>query len=60
LQKPNLAAGLGNFHITHANERESWVTVAEERPEQITHGDTLLGRIHWAQPNQLGVFHRGI
>jgi hypothetical protein len=55
LEKPNRAAGLGNFHVTPANEHESWVTAGEERPGQTTHGDTLLARIRWSQPNRLGV-----
>lgn len=53
LRTPNEAAGLGNFHITAANEQESWVTAAEERPDQVTHGDTLLARIRWRWPNRL-------
>jgi hypothetical protein len=55
LQKPNQAAGLGNFHIVAANQRESWVTAGEERPGQVTHGDTILARIRWSKPNRLGV-----
>jgi hypothetical protein len=60
LQRPNTAAGLGNFHVTAASPRESWITAAEERPEQVMHGDTLLARIRWTRPNRLAhVSHNG-
>jgi hypothetical protein len=58
LRTPNDAAGLGNFNITAANERESWVTAAEVRPTKVTHGDTLLARFRWRHPNR-PAFPRG-
>ena len=47
-------ARMGNFHVTNVTPEESWVTVGECLPANRWRGDLLLGRIHWAKPNQLG------
>jgi hypothetical protein len=49
----NKVACMGNFHVVNASPQESWVTVGEARRHDLTHGDTLLARIHWEEPNRL-------
>jgi hypothetical protein len=46
-------ARMGNFHVTNASARESWVTVGETLPHDGWKGDTLLARIQWMRPNRL-------
>ncbi|MEO6244642.1 MAG: sialidase family protein [Opitutaceae bacterium] len=50
---PNRVALMGNFHTLNVTPDESWVTVGEWQPKNGIHGDLLLARIRWAQPNRL-------
>ncbi|MEX2578806.1 MAG: sialidase family protein [Verrucomicrobiales bacterium] len=53
---PDEVALMGNFHVNHASQQESWVTVGEWRPRREARGDTLLARIAWNRPNKLAAF----
>lgn len=46
-------ARMGNFHTVNASPEETWVTVGETLPHDGWAGDTLVGRIHWREPNRL-------
>lgn len=50
---PQHVARMGNFHTVNATPDESWVTVGEARPADGWHGDTLLARVRWRNPNRL-------
>ncbi|WP_153555361.1 sialidase family protein [Roseimaritima sediminicola] len=50
---PQHVALMGNFHVTHASEDETWVTVGEWMPRAGYRGDVLLARIRWSKPNRL-------
>ncbi len=50
---PETVALMGNFHVTHVTEQESWVTVGEWIPALAARGDLLLSRIRWREPNRL-------
>jgi hypothetical protein len=50
---PDRVAIMGNFHPLNVRSGESWVTVGEWQPKNGIHGDLLLARIRWTQPNQL-------
>jgi hypothetical protein len=52
ITKPDHVALMGNFHITHASAKESWVTVGDWLPRQDANGTMHLARIQWNQPNQ--------
>ncbi|MGI9470190.1 MAG: sialidase family protein, partial [Rubripirellula sp.] len=52
VQSPNEVALMGNFHITNASERESWITAGEWMPKQAARGDALLARLIWSKPNE--------
>jgi hypothetical protein len=49
---PDRVALMGNFHTTNISPQESWVTVGEWQPRNHIHGDLLLARIRWSQPNR--------
>lgn len=53
IDEPDKVAIMGNFHVTHASEDESWVTVGEWMPRNGYKGDVLLARIRWSKPNRL-------
>lgn len=53
IEAPNQVALMGNFHVTHASPKESWVTVGEWMPRDGYRGDVLLARIRWSKPNRL-------
>jgi hypothetical protein len=46
-------ARMGNFHVVNASPTESWITVGETLPHDGWKGNTLLGRIFWAEKNKL-------
>ena len=48
---PDSVPLMGNFHVTHASPRESWVTVGSWLPRRGATGAVHLARIHWAKPN---------
>jgi hypothetical protein len=48
-----VVAGMGNFHPVNASPEESWVTVGEETPSNGWHGDLLMARVKWKEPNRL-------
>jgi hypothetical protein len=50
---PKVVAGMGNFHPVNASPDESWVTVGEETPSNGWHGDMLMARVKWNEPNRL-------
>lgn len=50
LEKPDEVALMGNFHITHASQKESWITVGEWLPRGDARGDLLMARIRWRHP----------
>lgn len=52
VDEPDGVALMGNFHVTNANESESWVTVGEWMPKRQARGNTLLARIRWSRPNK--------
>jgi len=56
IAEPDKVAIMGNFHVTHANEDESWVTVGEWMPRNGYKGDVLLARIRWSKPNRLSLW----
>lgn len=45
INDPNHVARMGNFHVTNATFRESWVTVGECLPQDGWRGNPLLARI---------------
>jgi hypothetical protein len=61
---PERGARLGNFGVTHVNEKETWVTVAEWMqtwgPNHIlpvdnkygSDGSVFVARIHWSKANR--------
>lgn len=51
VKQPDKVALMGNFHVTNVSPTESWVTVGEWQPRNQIHGDVLLARIQWANPN---------
>lgn len=53
VKEPDGVALMGNFHVTNASPKESWVTVGEWMPRRKARGDLLLSRIEWAKPNGL-------
>ncbi len=55
---PNRGARLGNFSVSHINEDESWITVAElmvgQGEEQYgANGNVFASRLRWNIPNAL-------
>ena len=58
VDEPDGVALMGNFHVTNANESESWVTVGEWMPKRQARGNTLLARIRWSRPNKTVVAQR--
>ncbi|MBT4277039.1 MAG: hypothetical protein HOD39_19065 [Verrucomicrobia bacterium] len=52
ISQPDQVALMGNFHITNASARESWITVGDWLPRQETRGRMHLARIQWSRPNQ--------
>lgn len=53
INEPDHVAIMGNFHVTNASEKESWITVGEWMPRAGYRGDVLLARIRWSKPNRL-------
>ena len=53
MNDPDHVALMGNFHVTHADPGESWVTTGEWMPRAGYRGDVLLARIRWSRPNRL-------
>ena len=51
ITQPDHVALMGNFHITHASAKESWITVGDWLPRQGTRGNMHLARIQWTRPN---------
>lgn len=56
---PERGAELGNFGAAAINQSESWITVSEgmfmkDSRTRGAEGATLLARVLWAKPNQLG------
>lgn len=51
IDAPDHVARMGNFHVTSASPKESWITVGETLPHDGWAGNTLLGRIRWEKPN---------
>ena len=50
---PDGVALMGNFHVIQASPEESWVTVGEWHPRQLSRGgDVLLARLRWRRPNR--------
>ena len=52
ISQPDQVALMGNFHITNASARESWITVGDWLPRQEARGRMHLARIQWSRPNQ--------
>ena len=52
ISQPDQVALMGNFHITNASARESWITVGDWLPRQEARGRMHLARIQWSSPNQ--------
>lgn len=52
ISQPDQVALMGNFHITNASARESWITVGDWLPRQEARGRMHLARIQWSKPNQ--------
>lgn len=50
--QPDKVALMGNFHITHASAKESWITVGDWLPRHGARGKMHLASIHWTKPNQ--------
>lgn len=44
---------MGNFHVTNASPKESWVTVGSWLPRHAARGAMHLARIAWSTPNRL-------
>ena len=53
VRDPDKVAIMGNFHPVNVSAHESWVTVGEWQPKNGIHGDLLMARIRWSQPNRL-------
>ena len=53
IKNPDHVARMGNFHVVNASPFESWITVGETLPHDGWKGNTLLGRIFWAEENKL-------